>query len=113
MSRPPATGLRQAQSGRVVPSWTEPLVAAASRVVGGPLGRHALIGRSRFWTPLRVLLLLAVVVLSLGWFSHAVVVLYERAHERMFGMIELLLALVILFAASLPGLRARFARKRG
>lgn len=56
---------------RVVPSWTEPLAAAASRVVGGPLGRHALVGRSRFWTPLRVVLLYAVVVLALGWLGKA------------------------------------------
>ena len=46
--------------GRVVPSWSDPLVASASRVVGGPLGAHALVGRSRFWTPLRVVLLMAV-----------------------------------------------------
>jgi uncharacterized membrane protein len=51
----------------VVPSWAEPLAASASRVVGGPLGRHALVGRSRFWTPLRVVLLMAVVVLALSW----------------------------------------------
>jgi uncharacterized membrane protein len=56
--RPPA---------RVVPSWAEPLAASASRVVGGPLGRHALVGRSRFWTPLRVVLLMAVVVLAMSW----------------------------------------------
>ncbi|MGI5126555.1 glycosyltransferase family 87 protein [Pseudonocardia sp. CA-107938] len=54
-------------SGRVVPSWTEPLAAAASRLVGGPLGRHALVGRSVFWTPLRVLLLFGVVALALAW----------------------------------------------
>lgn len=52
-------------------------------------------------------------VLSLGWFSHAIVVLYERAGDRVLGTIELVLALLILFAASLPGLRARFARRRG
>lgn len=52
---------------RVVPSWTEPMVAAASRIVGGPLGRHALVGRSGFWTPLRVVLLLAVAMLAIGW----------------------------------------------
>jgi uncharacterized membrane protein len=52
---------------RVVPTWTEPLAAAASRPVGGPLGRHALVGRSPFWTPLRVVLLLAVAMLALGW----------------------------------------------
>ncbi|MFR9805829.1 glycosyltransferase family 87 protein [Pseudonocardia sp. RS010] len=52
---------------RVIPTWTEPVVAAASRVVGGPLGRHALVGRATWWTPLRVVLLLAVVTLALGW----------------------------------------------
>lgn len=63
MPAPPAS--------RVVPTWTEPLAAAASRLVGGPLGRHALVGRSRYWTPLRVVLLLAVVVLALGWLGKA------------------------------------------
>src|SRR4051794_16589457 len=71
MSTPPVPRSGRAQYGRVVPSWTEPLVATASTVVGGPLGRHALVGRSRFWTPLRVLLLLAVVALALGWFGKA------------------------------------------
>jgi uncharacterized membrane protein len=56
---------------RVVPTWTEPLAASASRIVGGPLGRHALIGRSSFWTPLRMVLLLAVMVLALGWLGKA------------------------------------------
>jgi len=55
------------EPGRLVPSWTEPLAAAASRLVGGPLGRHALVGRSVFWTPLRVLLLLGVIALALSW----------------------------------------------
>ena len=64
----PPPGVR---GGRVVPSRTEPLVAAASRVIGGPLGNHALVGRSRFWTPLRGVLLLAVVVLALGWLGKA------------------------------------------
>jgi uncharacterized membrane protein len=56
---------------RVVPSWTEPAVASASALVGGPLGRHAVVGRSRFWTPLRVLLLIAVAVLAAGWLLRA------------------------------------------
>ena len=56
---------------RVVPTWTEPLAASASRLVGGPLGRHALVGRSIFWTPLRVLLLLAVITLAAGWLFKA------------------------------------------
>jgi uncharacterized membrane protein len=56
---------------RVIPTWTEPLAAAASRLVGGPLGRHALVGRSAFWTPLRVVLLLAVLALGLAWLVKA------------------------------------------
>lgn len=36
-------------------------------MVGGPLGRHALVGRARYWTPLRVVLLFAIVVLALAW----------------------------------------------
>ncbi|MDN5859035.1 MAG: glycosyltransferase 87 family protein [Pseudonocardia sp.] len=64
MTDPPETGR---EHGRVVPSWTEPLAAAGSRLIGGPLGRHALVGRSRFWTPLRMVLLFAVVGLTLAW----------------------------------------------
>lgn len=56
---------------RVVPTWTESLARQASRLVGGPLGRHAVIGRNRFWTPLRVVLLLATVVLAAGWLAKA------------------------------------------
>lgn len=56
---------------RVVPSWESPLVARASRVIGGPLGRHALVGRTPFWTPLRVVLLLAVAALAAGWLGKA------------------------------------------
>lgn len=54
-----------------MPSWTDPLAVAASRIVGGPLGRHALVGRAPFWTPLRVVLLMAVVVLAVGWLGKA------------------------------------------
>lgn len=38
-----------------------------SDVVGGPVGRHALIGRQRFFTPLRVLFVIALVFMALGW----------------------------------------------
>ena len=69
---PPPDPETSPPAGRVVPTWTEPLAASASRLVGGPLGRHALVGRSRFWTPLRVLLLLAVIrSLALGWLFKA------------------------------------------
>ena len=52
---------------RVAPSLTDPTVAQASSVVGGPVGRHALVGRGLFLTPLRVVLASAVVFLALGW----------------------------------------------
>ncbi|MEQ3554971.1 glycosyltransferase 87 family protein [Pseudonocardia nematodicida] len=35
------------------------------------MGRHALVGRSRYWTPLRVVLLLTVAVLALSWLGKA------------------------------------------
>ncbi|MGH3897867.1 MAG: glycosyltransferase family 87 protein [Pseudonocardiaceae bacterium] len=56
-------------SQRVVPSWTDPVPRLASRIVGGPLGRHAVLGRHWFWTPLRVVLLLATITLALGWLA--------------------------------------------
>ncbi|MDQ4092516.1 MAG: glycosyltransferase 87 family protein [Actinomycetota bacterium] len=56
---------------RVVPSWTDPVPRLASRMVGGPLGRHAVLGRHWFWTPLRVVLLLATITLMLGWLAKA------------------------------------------
>lgn len=72
MSTPPQLPLapdRRSAPSRDLPSRTDPLVAELSRVIGGPVGRHALIGRSWFFTPMRVLMLLAVVFLSLGWFT--------------------------------------------
>jgi uncharacterized membrane protein len=56
---------------RVVPSWADPVPALASRIVGGPLGRHAVLGRHWFWTPLRVVLLFATITLALGWLVKA------------------------------------------
>jgi len=52
-------------------------------------------------------------VLALTWFSHGVLIAWIRPEERGLAWIELTLAVVVVFAASLPGLRARFARKRG
>ncbi len=47
------------------------MAAELAAVIGGPSGKHALIGRQRFMTPLRVMLLLAVVFLCFGWFAKA------------------------------------------
>lgn len=56
---------------RVLPSRTEPLVAAATQPLGGPLGEHAVIGRHWFWSPQRVGLLLATLALMLCWLGKA------------------------------------------
>ncbi|MGY1708876.1 glycosyltransferase family 87 protein [Geodermatophilus sp. SYSU D00758] len=63
--RPP--GDDGTEPDRVVPTWTDPVVAQASEAVGGPWGRHAVTGRAPFWTPLRVCLLFTTAVLALAW----------------------------------------------
>ncbi len=63
---PLATDLRSADD-RDRPSRNDVLVAGLSDIVGGPVGRHALIGRQRFLTPLRVMFIIALVALALGW----------------------------------------------
>ena len=50
-------------------------------------------------------------MLALLWFSHAVMVAWTRPPERGFALLALLLSLAIVFAASIPGLRARFSRR--
>jgi uncharacterized membrane protein len=57
---------RQRTGGDVVaPTLDDPVARAASGGIGGPLGRHALTGRS-WWTPLRVVIVCATVFFSLG-----------------------------------------------
>ncbi len=68
--QPLAADLRSADD-RDMPSRTDVLGAALSGTVGGPVGRHALIGRTRFMTPLRVMLAIAVVFLGLGYTTKA------------------------------------------
>lgn len=64
--KPLAADLRSADD-RDLPSRTDPMAHALSNTIGGPVGRHAMIGRTRFMTPLRVMFLIAVVLLALGW----------------------------------------------
>ncbi|MBI1758080.1 MAG: DUF2029 domain-containing protein [Actinobacteria bacterium] len=59
--------VRVEDADRVVPTWTDPVVRAASTAIGGPWGRHGIVGRAYFWTPLRVCLALALAVLALSW----------------------------------------------
>ena len=67
---PLAADLRSADD-RDLPSRNDVLVHRLSEVVGGPVGRHALIGRQRFLTPLRVMFIIALVTLALGWTTNS------------------------------------------
>ena len=49
---------------RVHPTRDDPVVAALSEGLGGPVGEHA--GRHPWWTPVRVLLALTALVMALG-----------------------------------------------
>ena len=68
--KPLAGDLRSADD-RDLPSRNDALGAALSEVVGGPVGRHALLGRTRLLTPLRVMFVIALVFLALGWSTKA------------------------------------------
>ena len=68
--QPLAADVRSADD-RDLPSRTDALAGALSQVIGGPVGRHALIGRARFLTPLRVMFAIAVVFLALGYTTKA------------------------------------------
>ena len=67
---PLADDLRNADD-RDLPSRNDTLSAALSQVVGGAVGRHALIGRTRVLTPVRVMFMIALVFLALGWSTKA------------------------------------------
>ena len=56
---------------RVIPTWVDGVAAQASEAVGGPWGRHGVVGRALFWTPLRVCLLFTTLVLALAWTKQA------------------------------------------
>ncbi|MDG4667285.1 glycosyltransferase family 87 protein [Mycobacterium sp. 236(2023)] len=56
---------------RDLPSRTDTLGAAFADTIGGPVGKHALIGRTRFMTPLRVMMIIALVFLALGYSTKA------------------------------------------
>lgn len=50
-------------------------------------------------------------VLALLWFSHGVMVAWTRPPERVYALLEVVLALAIVAFSSVPGLRARFAKR--
>jgi uncharacterized membrane protein len=51
-------------------------------------------------------------VVALLWFSHGVMVAFTRPPERLHALAAVALSLLIVFSASIPGLRARFSRSR-
>lgn len=53
----------------VLPSREDTIARGATGIFGGPVGRRARIGKQKFWTPLRVVILLSVVMTTLGWFQ--------------------------------------------
>jgi uncharacterized membrane protein len=71
VSPQPLAADRRSADDRDFPSRTDVLGAALSETVGGPVGRHALIGRTRFFTPLRAMFVIALVFLALGWSTKA------------------------------------------
>ncbi len=58
------SGDARAPGGHVHPTRDDPVVAALSEAVGGPVGDRA--GRHPWWTPVRVVLALAAICLALG-----------------------------------------------
>ena len=70
-----------------------PLLLAAMNWKGGD--------KPAFWSGL----------LALLWFSHGVMVAWSRPAERELALIEVALSLVVVLAASIPGLRARFSKR--
>lgn len=57
--------VRPAPAEPVRPTREDEVAAAGSELIGGPLGRHALLGGS-WWTPLRVVTLVAIGMFALG-----------------------------------------------
>lgn len=67
----PLASDQRVDDARILPTRTDGMVREASSLVGGPVGAHAVIGRTRYLTPLRVLFVLALCGLALGWFGKA------------------------------------------
>ena len=67
---PLADDLRTADD-RDLPSRNDVTVRALSSLAGGPVGKHAVIGRTRFLTPLRVMMAIALLFLAFGYSTKA------------------------------------------
>ena len=49
-------------------------------------------------------------VFALLWFSHGVMLAWSEPAQRVFACIEIALALVVVYASSIDGIRARFGK---
>ena len=56
---------------RVQPAHTEPMARGFVDFLGGPLGRHAYVGREVWWTALRMIMVISAGFLTLGWLQKA------------------------------------------
>jgi uncharacterized membrane protein len=65
----------------VLPSREDPFVKATATLIGGPPGRHARIGDDRFWIPIRVLVLFAVLTCTLSWANKSLCASHGYTHE--------------------------------
>ncbi len=50
-------------------------------------------------------------VFALFWFSHGVMLAWSEPGVHVFALVEVALALVVVYASSIDGMRARFSRK--
>ncbi|MFF0201044.1 glycosyltransferase family 87 protein [Streptomyces sp. NPDC005017] len=62
---PSAEGTQARQPDVVPPTRTDSVAVNGSELIGGPLGRHALLGTS-WWTPVRIIALVAIGMFALG-----------------------------------------------
>ncbi len=58
-------------SPTIRPATDDPVVRGLSEAIGGPPGRHASLAGHPFWTPVRVVLALALAVLAAAWVQKA------------------------------------------
>ena len=51
-------------------------------------------------------------VIALLWFSHGVMLAWSEPAERAYAFVEIVLSLVVVYASSIDGIRARLGNKR-
>jgi uncharacterized membrane protein len=64
-----------------LPSLQDPFVRATSTAFGGPVGRRARLGDRRWWTPIRLLVLLVALTMALGTMEKSSCATHGYGHE--------------------------------